>query len=561
MKLVLIPSGEFDMGSTDEMIENDCHTHSADEWYLDRVGLEWPMHHVRITRPLYLGVYDVTQEQYERVMRENPSYFSPTGGGKDQVAGRNTRRYPVECVSFDDALAFCRRLSILPDETIAGRAYRLPSEAEWEYACRAGNPGRCYFSVGSKPTAAAFDEQHAINFAWYEWGGSTHEVGQRSPNAWGLYDMNGNVFQWCQDVFARNYFSQSPVNDPPGPADGYFRVNRGGGAHGWYFSRSAFRQFSPPTWRFMDLGFRVCFLPASNHLSRPTQPPQIRGLQKKLAPAKNEILGLALEYEVMGQLEKAIVSCSKAMEQDPTLANDIEAVQMRGEVALRLARWHDAAVDFTKMISLSGDKQLAQLRAATLCLLAGDESSYRRVCHEMLAEASRNQSPEQAAKACLLLPLGGDDLIKADRLATEVVKGQPDVIWNRLVQGIADCRSARYSAAVAQLNQTIEKNAAPRFESLDAVAHLFLSLAHQGQGHRDEAKKHLESGRQLVLEEARAIRQRGFRSAEWDTWIVGFYIYAEAVHLVEGTPEAQVHAQLDEEIRTGGNSGAAMGKI
>ena len=286
MKLVLIPSGEFDMGSTDEMIENDCHTHSADEWYLDRVGLEWPMHHVRITQPLYLGVYDVTQEQYERVMRENPSYFSPTGGGKDQVAGRNTRRYPVECVSFDDALAFCRRLSILPDETIAGRAYRLPSEAEWEYACRAGNPGRCYFSVGSKPTAAAFDEQHAINFAWYEWGGSTHEVGQRSPNAWGLYDMNGNVFQWCQDVFARNYFSQSPVNDPPGPADGYFRVNRGGGAHGWYFSRSAFRQFSPPTWHFMDLGFRVCFLPASNHLSRPTQPPQIRGLQKKLARRK-----------------------------------------------------------------------------------------------------------------------------------------------------------------------------------------------------------------------------------------------------------------------------------
>ena len=138
MKLVLIPPGEFEMGSPKELIEEELKAHGDDQWYKDHLPGEGPQHRVRITKPFYLGATDVTQEEYQRVMGNNPSEFSATGNGKDKVAGQDTKRFPVEKVSWDDAVEFCRRLSEMPEEKAAGRTYRLPSEAQWEYACRAG---------------------------------------------------------------------------------------------------------------------------------------------------------------------------------------------------------------------------------------------------------------------------------------------------------------------------------------------------------------------------------------------------------------------------------------
>jgi formylglycine-generating enzyme required for sulfatase activity len=134
MKLVLIPAGKFTMGSPEGEKER-----SADEG---------PQHQVEISRPFYLGVYEVTQAEYERVMGTNPSFFSPTGDGRYWVKDQDTSKFPVESVSWNDAVEFCKQLSELPEEKQNGRVYRLPTEAEWEYACRAGAASSKPFSFG-----------------------------------------------------------------------------------------------------------------------------------------------------------------------------------------------------------------------------------------------------------------------------------------------------------------------------------------------------------------------------------------------------------------------------
>jgi formylglycine-generating enzyme required for sulfatase activity len=227
MKLTLIPAGEFMMGSPD----------SDKDAYPD----EKPQHRVRITRPFYLGVYPVTQAEYERVMGGNPSYFT----------GDANR--PVEQVSWDDAVEFCRKLS-----EKEGRTYRLPTEAEWEYACRAGSTTR--YCSGD-------DEVSLGEYAWYEDnsgpGVGTHPVGEKRPNAWGLYDMHGNEWEWCQDWDDDGYYAKSPVDDPRGPGTGSDRVCRGGCWHDPAGPcRSADRRIAAPGRRLSYLGFRASLVPA-----------------------------------------------------------------------------------------------------------------------------------------------------------------------------------------------------------------------------------------------------------------------------------------------------------
>ena len=244
MKLVLIPAGKFLMGSPkDEKDRRD------DE----------EQHEVSITKPFYLGVYVVTQAEYEKVMGNNPSYFSTKGAGKDKVKDMDTGQFPVETVSWDDAVAFCKKLSELPEEKKAGRVYRLPTEAEWEYACRAGTKTPFHYGDSLSSKQANFDGN-------FPYGGGdkgpclvrTAKVGTYAPNAFGLYDMHGNVWEWCQDWYDADYYKNSPKEDPPGPAQASGRVVRGGS---WGISgrrcRSAFRGGDGPGIRFDDLGFRV----------------------------------------------------------------------------------------------------------------------------------------------------------------------------------------------------------------------------------------------------------------------------------------------------------------
>ncbi|MGO9113782.1 MAG: formylglycine-generating enzyme family protein [Thermoguttaceae bacterium] len=247
MKLVLVPPGEFQMGSTRELIEEELRLHGGDGWYVDR--LPGAQHQVRITRPYWLGATDVTQEEYQRAIGSNPSKF------------QGDPKRPVEQVSWNEALEFCRRLSELPGEKAAKRRYALPTEAQWEYACRAGNMGPPYFSAQANPLPAAAEESFLNEYAWFNANadGQTHRVGQKRPNAWGLYDMHGNVWQWCQDWYDKDYYAKSDTDDPAGPPGGTNRAIRGGAwnSAAWYY-RLACRNDAPSGHRAHDVGFRVC---------------------------------------------------------------------------------------------------------------------------------------------------------------------------------------------------------------------------------------------------------------------------------------------------------------
>jgi formylglycine-generating enzyme required for sulfatase activity len=274
MKLVLIPPGEFDMGSTpDEIaaVRERAKKANASDDYVKAVPSEAPRHRVRIGKPLYLGIYQVTQGEYQQVMGVNPSTYTEKqvdasvlqpplseelvksrADGRKKVLGKDTSRHPVEIVSWSDCVEFCRRLSAMPAEQAAQRqTYRLPSEAEWEYACRAGTTTR--WSCGD-------DEAQLLECAWLKENadGMTHAVGQRKPNAWGLYDMHGNVWQWCSDHWTRDYYQLSPLCDPQGPSGGLYRVARGGcHTRDVLHCRSAFRLRIAPSTRNVSNGFRV----------------------------------------------------------------------------------------------------------------------------------------------------------------------------------------------------------------------------------------------------------------------------------------------------------------
>jgi formylglycine-generating enzyme required for sulfatase activity len=215
--MVSLPAGQFLMGSADSDYEK-------------------PPHQVKVNS-FAIGKYPVTQAQYEAVMGNNPSLF------------KNNPQNPVEKVSWNDAKAFCQKLS-----QITGKTYRLPTEAEWEYACRAGTTTRYYFGD---------NDNQLGNYAWGSENSNrtTHPVGQKKPNGWGLYDMSGNVWEWCEDDWHDSYAGA--------PDDGTAWIDndnrsqsekclRGGS---WYSNpnrcRSAFRSYDSRRDSSYCYGFRV----------------------------------------------------------------------------------------------------------------------------------------------------------------------------------------------------------------------------------------------------------------------------------------------------------------
>ena len=220
MEFVFIPAGSFMMGTDPNFEEGYSH--------------ESPLHKVTISCSFYLGKYAVTQVQWVAVMGSNPSRFK----------GRNN---PVEMVSWNDTQEFIKRLNAKEGHN----RYRLPTEAEWEYAARAGTSSAYFFG----------DDKNALSeYAWYmgNSGDKARPVGQKQPNAWGLYDIYGNVWEWVLDWYEKSYYANSPETDPKGPPSGKNRVRRGGS---WSRTddtcRSAYRSYRTPAFRYDNMGFRL----------------------------------------------------------------------------------------------------------------------------------------------------------------------------------------------------------------------------------------------------------------------------------------------------------------
>jgi formylglycine-generating enzyme len=226
MKFNKIPAGTFLMGSPQTEKVRDDNEHQ---------------HKVTITKQYYMQTTEVTQGQWKAVMGTEP-----WKGIQYVKEGPNN----AASLSWNDAIAYCNKLS-----EKEGKTYRLPTEAEWEYACRAGTETR--WSFGD-------DEKELGDYAWYREDGYVpdekyaHQVGLKKPNAFGLYDMHGNVYEWCHDYYEEDYYQQSPAQDPTGPVTGSFRVFRGGS---WFvnsrFTRSAGRNWFVADYRFFLYGFRL----------------------------------------------------------------------------------------------------------------------------------------------------------------------------------------------------------------------------------------------------------------------------------------------------------------
>jgi formylglycine-generating enzyme required for sulfatase activity len=232
--MVYIPAGTFKMGSpTNE---------------LGRYYDEGPQTSVTLTSGYWMAPYLVTQQEYQSRMGTNPSYFT------------GNLSLPVDQVSWLDASNYCRLLT--QQELAAGRIpagvqFRVPTEAEWEYACRAGTTTR--YNYGDDLLYSSL-----TNHAWYidDSNNQTQPVGQKPPNAWGLYDMHGDVWEWCQDWYSDTSYPGGSVTDPRGPITGLTRVLRGGSwADGETLCRSACRIGDDPTAQYFTYGFRVVLAP------------------------------------------------------------------------------------------------------------------------------------------------------------------------------------------------------------------------------------------------------------------------------------------------------------
>jgi len=303
MDFVRIPAGQFRMGNASSLARLQSLYPGTELERLRDLADESPAHDVRITRPFYMARHELTVGQFEAYLQRsghvpesiadgtgaygyNPAYDPSTTVRGDAFEGRSLRYswrdpgfpqgpdHPVVNVTWNDAQALVRWLS-----QQEGRRYRLPTEAEWEYACRAGTGGQ--YQADDQPASArgranVFDADAAVHWPrWADRGFPFHDgfaftspVGSFAPNAFGLYDMVGNVWEWTQDWHDDAYYARSPQDDPQGPAEGDVKVRRGGSWHTWpLYARCGYRNWNTTTTRYTLVGIRLVLeLPAPSGL-------------------------------------------------------------------------------------------------------------------------------------------------------------------------------------------------------------------------------------------------------------------------------------------------------
>ncbi|WP_457418763.1 formylglycine-generating enzyme family protein [Roseateles sp. P5_E7] len=293
ISFVRLPAGEFRMGSDESVAALSAAYPALDPSRFERLTDEAPVHVVRITRPFEMSQHEVTVGQFRAFLQRsghvpesiadgtggygyNPAYDPATSPRNDAFEGRRAvyswqnpgfpqgDDHPVVNVTWHDAVAMARWLSAQE-----GRRYRLPTEAEWEYACRAGQQGR--YQHGNDPeglvrvgntfdadTAALWPQWRDRALAGHDGHTFTAPVGSYAPNAFGLFDMHGNAWEWTADWYGEDYYAQSPAADPTGPAAGDTKVRRGGSWHSWsLYSRCTYRNWNTPETRYTLVGIRL----------------------------------------------------------------------------------------------------------------------------------------------------------------------------------------------------------------------------------------------------------------------------------------------------------------
>jgi len=270
MKFTLVPPGEFMMGTDQSELEWALRDTAGDEECQIGIRSESPRHKVVLTNAFYLGIHEVTQDEYKTVMGCNPSFFAASGGGKDAVSGLNTTRHPAESVSWSDAIIFCSKLSTndgnkpfyqcdeatttrLPD----GSGYRLPNEAEWEFACRAGTATRFW-------NGETVEDLEKSGWFAKNAGGRTHAVAELASNPFGLFDVHGNVWEWTEDSWVSDFYLKSSAAPAVNPSAGIFddlpHSVRGGGSNQLDLSSMCRSAMRIPRYRdgfYSSIGFRV----------------------------------------------------------------------------------------------------------------------------------------------------------------------------------------------------------------------------------------------------------------------------------------------------------------
>ena len=254
LEMIKCPAGSFMMGSPEsESGREECEK----------------QHKVIISKSFYIGKYPVTQKQYQAIIGINPSFFM--SDYSNQTIGCNNKRInlitnennPVDSVNWNNAKELCEILNARFNNIIPqGYRFDLPTEAQWEYACRSGTTTSLSFNSEKNIINSEFEYTNLDEVAWYyeNSGGQTHEVGQKCPNNWGIYDMLGNIREWCRD-WSGNCLEDN-VTDPTGPNHGFDRVIRGGSWDDFaHICRPAYRGSWPGNWKDKRFGFRLALVP------------------------------------------------------------------------------------------------------------------------------------------------------------------------------------------------------------------------------------------------------------------------------------------------------------
>jgi len=545
MQLRLIPPGEFMMGTPAEVAKQIAEYSDAGVLNHERtiIADEPAPHLVLVSRPYYLGKFEVTRSQFRQFVEASGyrTVLERNGlGGWSKFQGPWVRRAqhvwsspgewqpkddePACHLTWSDAVAFCEWLS--QEE---GRRYVLPTEAQWEFACRAGTTEATYAAPGETLADIAWTNELLGSYDAEQH--RPQPVGRKRPNAFGLYDMLGNVWEFCADWYAPIPHQTWPRIDPTGPVEGDTHVLRGGG---WYrsgsvFARSSVRLIPPGESSDAGIGFRVAIVAEAEGLIGAVSQQELAALrQKRWERELDQLPEEEFWNSARMRLCREIAADAELFDVIQQLhPDDADLSIARGQILAQAEKWDEAAEWFGRVINSRGVSDDA-FQSACLHLLTDRPDAYRQFCTKLIGQAGDVSDPHVAfilARTCILvpeMPASPEQVVSWAELAVSHERSP----WGLHVLGAAFCRSGQYSRAAELLEESIASKWSAAGESQNA---LVLAIAHQRQGNLVAAAECLDRARALMA----------VRTAP-QNWMEYHVLVREAEALIEANPPEDV---------------------